>query len=178
MVISFSGRKDGNCDTIAKYICQKTHDTYICFRDLHIHDCANCHYECFSSGCVYADDDMRKLYAQTKAENRLYLIVPIYCGNPCSMYYKFLERNQDVFSAYEDAFAAFVSKLFIIGVCGSEKEAPHFRSCLGDYWFHEQDQKKRVLLLERHTYNQKLNDSLLTVDEVRKKLELFLNPLE
>lgn len=57
MVISFSGRENGNCDNISKYIASKG-DSIIYFRNLNIHDCSGCKYECFKGYCKYRQDDI------------------------------------------------------------------------------------------------------------------------
>lgn len=43
VVISFSGRRDGNCDQIARYLSSDC-DNIIYFRDLRVHECVNCEY--------------------------------------------------------------------------------------------------------------------------------------
>ena len=57
MVISFSGRENGNCDNISKYIASKG-DSIIYFRNLNIHDCSGCKYEWFKGYCKYRQDDI------------------------------------------------------------------------------------------------------------------------
>lgn len=49
LIISFSGRAKGNCDSIAEFISNQD-DEIICFRDKNIHACSNCEYECFNQG--------------------------------------------------------------------------------------------------------------------------------
>ena len=44
LFISFSARKDGNCDDVAKHLA-KEEDDIIYFRDLNVHGCSNCDYE-------------------------------------------------------------------------------------------------------------------------------------
>ena len=46
LIISFSGRKNGNCDQIAEYIAGES-DKIIHLREMGIHPCMNCKYECF-----------------------------------------------------------------------------------------------------------------------------------
>ena len=45
LIISFSGRADGNCDRIASYI-SLTDDTIVYFRELNVHPCSCCEYKC------------------------------------------------------------------------------------------------------------------------------------
>ncbi len=52
LIVSFSGRENGNCDSISEYIASKG-DTIIHFRNLNVHDCSGCKYECFNGYCKY-----------------------------------------------------------------------------------------------------------------------------
>ena len=94
LMISFSGREDGNCDRIAKYIAKEV-DKIIYLRDKNIHSCANCKYECFEGDCVYRDDDIYGIYDEMCNYDKVIFLVPMYCGNPSSLYFIFNERCQD-----------------------------------------------------------------------------------
>ncbi len=174
MVISFSGRADGNCDDIMRFICEQMDDRGICFRNLKVHECSGCNYECFESACIYKDDDLFALFEQMKTSEKVVLIIPMYCGNPCSLYYKFLERSQGYFSLHEEAYERIISKLHIIGVCGSAVETPDYGKRLGDFWFSGRNRQDDVLLLERRKYGQRLEDKLLEVDEVKGLITEFV----
>ena len=76
MIISFSGRENGNCDSISKYISSKD-DTVIYFRDLNVHNCSKCNYECLEACCKYHQDDVYNLYEQMKHCNKIFFIVPM-----------------------------------------------------------------------------------------------------
>lgn len=89
MVISFSGRENGNCDNISKYIVSKG-DSIIYFRNLNIHDCSGCKYECFKGYCKYRQDDIYNLYESMLSYDKIFLIVPMYCGNPSSLYFNLM----------------------------------------------------------------------------------------
>ena len=60
LLFSFSARKDGNCDEIARHLA-KEEDKIIYFRDLNINSCSNCDYECFDNCCKYRNDDIYNL---------------------------------------------------------------------------------------------------------------------
>lgn len=62
MIISFSGRKNGNCDHIARYIASDG-DRIIYFRELNAHPCYGCNYECFGGECKYRTDEVYNLYS-------------------------------------------------------------------------------------------------------------------
>ena len=61
LIISFSGRKDGNCDQIAGFIAEPE-DKIIYFRDQEIHSCTHCEYQCFDGECKYRGDDVYGIY--------------------------------------------------------------------------------------------------------------------
>ena len=76
LFISFSARNNGNCDELIKYLA-KEEDKIIYFRDLSIHSCRNCDYECFDNCCKYRDDDIYSLYEDMQNYQKIVLIVPI-----------------------------------------------------------------------------------------------------
>ena len=125
VVISFSGRRDGNCDQIARYLSSDC-DNIIYFRDLRVHECVNCEYQCFGGQCIYRDDDLYALYSSLTDFDRIYLVVPIYCANPPSIYFKFAERAQDYFSDNCSKYEEFIKKLYVIAVCGFVEDDKDF----------------------------------------------------
>lgn len=171
LIISFSGRKDGNCDTLAQYIRSET-DTVCYFRELKVHPCCNCSYECFDEQCKYRSDDIFSLYSQMQQYDKVILIVPMYCGNPCSLYFLFHERSQDYFM-HTDGNVEITKRMYIIGIFGSPQESPDFIPCLSK-WFSNTPYRDRVLGIPRHLHGQKLNDSVLDIPNVKEHLQNFL----
>ena len=172
LIISFSGRPHGNCDDVLEYIAKKE-DTTIYFRNLQVHDCSNCTYECFEGVCKYRGDEIYSLYDSMVDYEKIFLIVPMYCGNPASLYFKFHERSQDYFMHNEKNYEKIVSKLYIIGIYGDRRETPDFLPCF-EKWFVGFPCKNRVLGIERHRYEQKMNDKIVCVDEVRNQISNFI----
>lgn len=172
LIISFSGRENGNCDNIAKYVASNK-DSIIYFRNLNVHDCSNCNYECFYGYCKYHQDDIYGLYESMLSYDKIFLIVPIYCGNPTSLYFKFNERCQDYFMHNEDSYEDVISKLYIIGVYGDKRKNPDFIPCLAK-WFDYTQINNHVLGIERHKYNHKITDNILELEEVRNIITTFI----
>lgn len=170
LIISFSGRSGGNCDGIAEFI-RKSGDKVIHIREQDIHPCSGCEYECFRGICRYRDDDAYGIYSEMCDYEKVILIVPMYCGNPCSLYFSFKERCQDYFM-HNDNDDEIIRRLHIIGVYGSEKDTPDFIPCL-EKWFHGSPYQGRVLGIQRHIYVQKMTDSVLDVAEIRNQIEAF-----
>lgn len=171
LIISFSGRENGNCDKISKYIASES-DLIVYFRNLNVHDCSDCKYECFEGKCKYHNDDIYRLYESMLDYDKVFLIVPMYCGNPSSLYFKFNERCQDFFMYNADCYETIISKLYIIGIYGEQKKTPDFLACFSK-WFEGTKIDNHVLGLERHRYSQKMTDNILDVEEVRKMITCF-----
>lgn len=172
LIISFSGRAKGNCDLIAEFISNPD-DEIIYFRDKNIHGCSNCEYECMKEYCKYHDDDIYGLYDKISRFEKVILIVPMYGGNPSSLYFVFNERGQDYFMHNGDKYEEVISRLYIIGVYGNQESTPDFIPCLKK-WFECSEFENRVLGIERHKYNQKMGDSVLDIEEVQMQLRAFL----
>lgn len=171
LFISFSGRSGGNCDQIARFLAGAD-DRIVCFRDLQAHPCSLCHYECFTSECPHRSDGVYALYSSMTDFDQVVLLVPMYCGNPSSLYFLFSERCQDYFM-HNDTWEAIIRRLYIIGVYGSREASPDFIPCLSK-WFDGTTIRHHVLGLQRHLYGQQLQDSLLDVPEVQHTLRDFL----
>lgn len=171
LIISFSGRENGNCDQIAQYIASDS-DRIVPFRELNVHPCYGCGYECFSGECKYRADDIYGLYSNMCNYKKVILIVPMYCGNPASLYFIFNERCQDYFM-HNDTYEEIIKRLYIIGIYGNAKTTPDFIPCF-EKWFNCSSYQNRVLGIECHFYGQKLHNNILDVKEVAEKLQDFI----
>ena len=175
LYLSFSGRNHGNCEAIARYLINKI-DTYVSFKDLSYHSCSKCDYECFKNKCKYRDDDIYSLLESFDNYQKIIFLVPMYCGNPSSLYFIITERMQDYFNHNEEKYATFLKKLFIIGIFGSKEATPTFIPVLSS-WFEKEDVKTHILGIERHLYHQKMNDDILANAEIKARLNEFLNTI-
>ena len=171
LIISFSGRSDGNCDQIAKFISSEN-SRIVCFRDLNVHACSGCQYECFAGACKYRRDDIYGLYDSMLGYDRVVLLVPMYCGNPASLYFTFNERSQDYFM-HNDTYDEIIKRLYIIGIYGKAETTPDYIPSL-EKWFSDTPYHNRVLGIERRLYDQKIKDQILDVEEVKTKITNFL----
>lgn len=174
LIISFSGRKGGNCDQIAEHIAS-VGDKIICFRELDVHPCSGCEYECFGGVCRYRQDDIYGLYSEMCGYDKVVLIVPMYCGNPAALYFIFQERCQDYFM-HNDTYGEILKRLHIIGVYGKAETTPDYIPCF-EKWFSGSPYRNRVLGIERHLYGQKLQDNVLDVAEVKEQIGNFINQI-
>lgn len=61
IIVSFSGRRDGNCDMIAKYISAKD-DLVLFMRETCLRPCTDCNYDCMPGQCKYYGDGIYSLF--------------------------------------------------------------------------------------------------------------------
>lgn len=172
LLISFSGREGGNCDQILDYI-STPEDVKKYFRIMNIHSCSHCQYECFSQDCKYHDDDIYALFESMLDYENVILVVPMYCGNPSSLYFIFNERCQDFFMRNEEKYGDIISRLYIIGIYGSRNQTPDFIPCF-EKWFTGSGKENRVLGIERHIIGQGRDEYILSNEEVKQNITQFL----
>lgn len=172
IIVSFSGRRDGNCDMIAKYISSKD-DLIFFMREISTRPCANCNYECMSGQCKYRSDGIYSLFEKLALADKIFYIVPMYCGNPSALYFIMNERCQDYFMQNETRYEKIAEKLYMIGVYGSAEDYPDFLSSFARQYNFE-NAEKHILGLERHKYDQKMKDLLLDEEDVKVKLNEFI----
>ncbi len=177
LYISFSARDNGNSTDVANYL-KTEKDRVVLFKDIFYNPCTKCNYECFDSFCKYHHDDIYDLYKCMPKYKRIVFIVPMYGGNPSSLYFIFNERSQDYFMHNEDDYENIIKRLFIIGIYGDNEQSPDFITCL-EKWFKGSNYSNHVLGIERHKYDLKLKDSILNVEEIKKSIsELNENSLK
>lgn len=172
IIVSYSGRKDGNCDTIAKYISSKD-DLILFMREISTQPCANCDYECMSDQCRYHGDGIYSFFEKLSQADKIFYIIPMYCGNPSALYFIMNERCQYWFMQNESQYEKILKKLYVIGVYGNAEDSPDFLNFFSKQYNFE-NVKEHVLGLERHKYNQKMKDLLLNEDDVKIKLNEFI----
>ena len=157
LYVSFSARSNGNSENIIKYMMSNL-DTFISFKDLFINQCNKCNYECMSiNKCKYRHDDIYNLLDTSIKYNKIVFVIPMYCGNPSSLYFTLMERMQDYFSNNEINYSSFINKLHIIGIYGSNEETPLFIPLISSIL----DNIDKCLPIQRHKYEIKMNDSVI-----------------
>ncbi|MCM1058646.1 MAG: hypothetical protein NC517_13750 [Firmicutes bacterium] len=172
IIVSFSGRKDGNCDSIAKYISTKG-DFVLFMREISTQPCANCGYECMAGRCKYHSDGIYSFFEKLSLADKIFYIVPMYCGNPSALYFIMNERCQDYFMQNENEYEKMLEKLYVIGVYGNAEDYPDFLNTFArQYDF--KNVKEHILGLERHRYDQQMKDYLLDEDDVKTRLNEFI----
>lgn len=176
LYISFSARDNGNCVDVANYL-KTEKDRLVLFKDISYNPCAKCGYECFSSFCKYHNDDIYNLFSCMMKYKKVVFIVPMYCGNPSSLYFIFNERSQEYFMHNEAEYENIIERLYIIGIYGDNEKFPDFIPCL-EKWFNGSKYSNHVLGIERHKYDLKLKDPILKVEEIKNSINEFINSEE
>lgn len=75
---------------------------------------------------------------------------------------------------HSDPHETIRQKLSIIGIYGKKETAPDFIPCF-EKWFADSPYADRVLGIERHPYGQKMGERILDIEEVRMRIEAFVN---
>lgn len=171
VILSFSGRKNGNCENIARQVRLLTGGEIFSFAGLTVHPCGGCNGECFARGdaCPHIGDDVRRLYeAVTNAAYAIY-ILPNHCDYPNANFFAFNERSLCFFSGRGDLLDAYTSvpKKFIV-VSGGEQAS--FRAALSQH-----SENPDILFLSAKKYGRRsIDGDLMTVPEAVSAVENFI----
>lgn len=127
LIISFSGKENGNSEQIAELIKANLNAAADIFRfsENAISPCGSCRYQCFDDNrmCPHIDDAEYGLLEQISLCDELYFIVPNYCDYPCANYFIFNERSQVYFQGYRERLMEYeaIPKKFIV-ISGSDTD--------------------------------------------------------
>ena len=127
LIISFSGRNNGNSEQIAALIQQNLNADADIFRfsENPVRPCGDCRYQCFDDNrmCPHIDDAEYGLLEQISLCDELYYIVPNYCDYPCANFFIFNERSQVYFQGYRQRLMEYeaIPKKFIV-ISGSDTD--------------------------------------------------------
>ena len=121
-VISFSGRKEGNCSAIARLLTGALSGRggvrYYDFSTFRLTPCGRCGYECFQSRelCPYFSDPVFSIYDAVVHSELSCFIVPNYCDYPCANFFIFNERGQCYFQRHPELLERYerAAKKFIV----------------------------------------------------------------
>ena len=173
-IISFSGRKDGNCAAFGAYVkdlYQGDAELYR-FCDFSIAPCGACGYQCFQrSGCCPHSGDMEAVLLRAVSEaDMTYFIVPNYCDYPCANFFLFQEREQFYFHWRPDRVEAYekAPKRFI-AVSNTEEE--HFRQVFS---CHVKNEPEILFLRARAFGRSSIAGDLLTSEGAKETIRGFV----
>lgn len=172
-IVSFSSRKDGNCNKIACFIRKNIQNTVVySFADFSVEPCGKCDYQCFANrqDCPFIDDMEYKLLEAICNSEMAYFILPNYCDYPNANYFIFNERSNCFFQGQNDLLEQYlnVPKKFIVV---SNMESDHFREA-----FTQQVNGEPEILFLRAKYfgKRSIDGDLLPSDDVESIIRAFL----
>lgn len=176
-IVSFSGRKDGNCSAIAQVLVEALsgRGETRCYdlSALHITPCGQCGYECFQARerCPYFDDPEFELCDAVAGSDRSIFIVPNYCDYPCANFFIFNERSQCYFQHHPELLERYegVPKRFIVvSNTGRENFTAAFR-------YHTGDAPPDVLFLSARSFGKaSIDGDLMDLPEAREAVLRFV----
>ena len=177
VIISFSGRKNGNCRHIAEIIKkhkEETENTSIAaFSELHVSPCGECDYECFrDTNCPHHDDGLYELYELVCSCDIVYYVVPNYCDYPCSDFFVFNERSQCYFQKHPEGYPSYfkIRKKFIVI---SNTNIENFKKAFSIQV--EEGTEPEILFLQAKSFGKvSLDGDLMTSVQARKQVIDFI----
>ncbi len=170
-IISFSGRENGNCNSIGKMLHQQIEDSiFYDFSKFILNPCGNCHLECFEQKqCPFIQDDTYSIYNSILQCDIAYFIVPNYCDYPCANFFIFNERSCCVFQHHPELLEKYlkIKKKFIVI---SNTDQKNFQQA---FLYHSDTPD--ILFLSAKKYNKiSIHGDLLESDRVVKEIMDFI----
>lgn len=174
-IVSCSGRKNGNCGSIAKELCglygdeAKAYD----FSSLKITPCTGCGYECFESRekCPYFKDSVLEIYDGITESELTYFIVPNYCDYPCSLFFAFNERSQCYFQKRPELLEKYLSvpkKFIVVSNTGRDNFTAAFRYHIGE------GEEPEILFLSAKSFGRvSIKGDLMESERAREAVRRF-----
>lgn len=174
-ILSFSARREGNCDRIARAIAEHHAGDAVTVHhlaEMEISPCRGCGYECFQQGtCPHAGDALIPLYTALTQADMAYFVLPNYCDAPPATYFAFNERSACYFGGQEDLLNAYlaVPKRFVV-VSGGES------AIFGQLLQQHVEEEPDILFLAARDYGQRSIEGKMMNNEVaRQALNLWLH---
>ena len=178
-IISFSGRKDGNCAAIARTLLGALAGEARCFdfSALRVPPCGGCGYECFQAreACPYFSDPVFSIYEAITDSDLSYFIVPNYCDYPCANFFIFNERSQCFFQHHPELLERYErapKKFIVVSNTGQDNFTTAFQ-------YHTGDAPPEVLFLSARRFGKvSIQGDLMDSPEARDTVLRFMDRQE
>lgn len=175
VILTFSGRNNGNCAKISEYIEQfynRTNVYTVQIDSKAFAPCGGCDYECLKPElvCPMVSERSKEIMDKICNSDITYFIVPNYCGYPCANYFAFNERSVGYFNLDRVRMNQYmnVPKRFIIV---SNTEGNNFEAAMQQQTI----EAPKILYLKTGKYQkQSIAGDLLTSEAAKADLESFL----
>ena len=173
VIVSFSGRKNGNCEQISRFVASLTDGKVFSFADFSIEPCGKCEYECFKErvSCPFIGDmEVNVLEAITQSDKACF-VIPNYCDYPNANFFIFNERSQCFFQGRPDVLEAYLKvpkKVVVVSNTGEE----NFRKAME----YQAEEETEFLFLAAKEFGKKsIDGDLMSSEAVRERIRKFLN---
>ena len=174
VILNFSGRKVGNCSSIAEHISAYHANANILSYhiDQEFGSCGGCNYECLTPGvtCPNVTAFQKEVMNAVCNSDKTYYIVPNYCGMPSGNYFAFNERSVGYFNMDRELLKKYmnVPKKFIIV---SNTESEFFTQALRQ----QSNQEIKPLYMKTGKYGKRSTaGDILESEAARADLEAYL----
>ncbi len=177
-VLSFSGRKGGNCaaigEEIRKYWSERAEVRVFDFSGLSIAPCGCCEYQCFHAreACPHSNDPERELCEAVAESGLTYFIVPNYCDYPCANFFAFNERSQCCFQGRPDLLEKYLAapkKFIVVSNTNRDNFTAAFR-----YHMPESEEPEILFLSAKAFQKRSIDGGLMESAQAREALLSFL----
>ena len=178
-VISFSGRRDGNCSAVAQAVRDalsgRDSVQYFDCSALALTPCGGCGCECFQARerCPYFDDPVFGMYDAVTRSSMSYFVVPNYCDYPCANFFLFNERSQCYFQGRPELLEHYErapKKFIVVSNTGRDNFITAFQ-------YHTGDAPPDVLFLSARRFGKvSIRGDLMGSPDARAEVLRFINP--
>jgi len=173
VIVSFSGRKNGNCEQISRYIAEQVGGEIFSFADFSIEPCGKCEYECFKDRerCPHIEDMEVKLLEAITESDVAYFVIPNYCDYPNANFFIFNERSQCYFQGRPEILEKYLrvsKKVVVISNTGEE----NFRKAME---YQAEEEPKFLFLVAKEFGKKSIDGDLMSSEAVRERIKNFIN---
>lgn len=172
VLVSFSSRKNGNCNKILDFLSEIIPDS-ISFRfsEFQLSPCGSCEGECFQRRDLcphYQDMEKTLIHAVCSSDLACY-VIPNHCDYPCSNFFTFNERSQCCFQGDYEQLEHYlqIPKKFIVV---SNSESQHFR----DVFLQHTDKEPDICFFSAKKYGKRsISGDILTSEQACLDLQAY-----
>lgn len=176
-LISFSGRKEGNCSAIARVlsgaVSGRGQVKYYDFSAFRLTPCGQCGYQCFQNRarCPFFGDPVFGIYDAIVHSEIAYFIVPNYCDYPCANFFIFNERGQCFFQGRPELLEQYEKtpkQFIVVSNTGRDNFTAAFR-------YHTGDRPPDTLFLSARSFGKvSISGDLMDSPEARAEVLRFI----
>ena len=178
--ISFSGRRNGNCDRCLSYCLDRLARQNFATTAVHLYDhsvypCGKCGYICFHGSLCPIQDSMAGIVGQCSQADVILWALPTYRGHLPAAYYAFSERLEGYVQRGMDIGDIIHRKVQIILIgnrcAGADTALTEALSDFADRPFCPES----ILLSSRDYHKKSIQGDMIDAEPVRHRLDRFID---